>query len=74
MLGSLWLYSHLNILLVEAVALVIIVWQVVLAEEQLTGVALAGEVVQLLAGLLGAVLAHVRQLHCFLANTDVGLA
>lgn len=54
---------HLNIFLIQAFTLVIIVLKMVLAEELAAGIALHGEVVQLLAEGVTAVLAHVRKFH-----------
>ena len=51
---------YLNIFLIQAFAAVIIIREVVLAEEQAAGITLHGEVVQLLAEGVTAVLAHVR--------------
>lgn len=56
-------HRHLNILLILGGAAVVIVEQVIFTEQLATGVALHGQVVQLFAGLLAAVLTHMRELH-----------
>jgi len=51
---------NLDILLVQTLATVIVIWEMVFAKKFITGITLHGEVVKLLAEGVTAVRAHVR--------------
>jgi len=55
-----WANRNLNIFLIQALALMVIILKMILAEELAASIALHGEVVQLLAEGVAAMLTHMR--------------